>query len=139
MTRSLHDWDKFRPLTGRVCVREIKPKESDGGIIIPDVYYDNHHREMTGHRGLVLAMGAAASTKSGARVYPGFQVGDVVHFVFASMNAAGTGGATEKGRTSVWPPDGLPCVWLAQEEIIAVEETTSMDTPEDTSWEDDEP
>lgn len=113
---------RFTPLQGRICVREFKPDVSDGGIIIPLDYYRAHERETTSHRGTVLAMGRPACTPSGVPVVPEFQVGDTVHFVFSAGNGVEGGGATEKSRSSFWIEDGLPCVWLVQEEIIAVED-----------------
>ena len=113
-----------RPLQGRVCVREILPKQI-GMIHLPDDYHDNNLRNRTAHRGIVLAMGAPACTPGGAVVTPDFKVGDEVGFVFDSMPASGImgGGSTEKSRTSVWI-DGGPCVWLTQEEIQCVYEET---------------
>ena len=103
----------MRLLRGRVAVREILPVSS-GRIVFPDDYNDKHIRETKSHRGLVLAMGAPAVTARGAEVAPGFGVGDIVHFVFALQGC-------EQSRINTWT-DGGPCVWVAQEEVIAVED-----------------
>lgn len=107
----------FRPLRGRVAVREIKPKQV-GRIHLPDTAYDNPSAKRpkgTGaeHRGIVLGMGEPALTPKGAPVPHDFEVGDLVLFVFAAQGC-------EDMRKGLWPGDGEPCVWLAQEEIIAV-------------------
>jgi co-chaperonin GroES (HSP10) len=104
----------IRLLRGRVAIREILPTKS-GRIVLPDDYHDKHERDRTSHRGLVLAMGPPARTASGAEVTPGFAPGDVVHFVFALHG-------TEASRVNTWPADGGRVVWVAQEEVTAVED-----------------
>ena len=101
----------LRLLRGRVAIREILPTSSL--IAFPDDWHDKHVRDSKSHRGLVLAMGPPALTLSGAEVAPGFAPGDVVHFVFALQGC-------EKSRINTWTDD-KPCVWVAQEECIAVE------------------
>lgn len=104
----------LRLLRGRVAVREILETRTTSGLHLPDDYHDRHTRDRKSHRGTVLAMGAPALTAGGAEVEPGFVVGDVVHFVFALHGC-------EKSRVNTWT-DGETVAWVAQEEIIAVEE-----------------
>jgi co-chaperonin GroES (HSP10) len=119
---------KLRLLPGRVAIREDLP-EKVGAIVLPGGYHQAHERDRRSHRGIVLAVGPPARTRKGVEVPLGFGPGDVVHFVFDSAPAygdasrLGVGGATEKARRGVWPKDGLPCTWVAQEEIVAVEES----------------
>lgn len=110
------------PLRGRVAIRELHYTPSR--IVQPDGYAKTHERDRTSHRGLVLAMGPPAQTRKGVDVVPDFQPGDVVLFVFDAPNAdlVQGGGATEQARTGIWPADGGPCVWICQEEVIALEE-----------------
>ena len=72
-------------------------------------------RSQSSHRGTVLGMGEPARTAKGDAPIPhGFSVGDEVVFVFALQG-------TEESRRGTWS-DGEPCVWIAQEEVIAVVE-----------------
>lgn len=95
------------PMRGRVVVRELKERSSL--VIDPGRW---NEREVTTHRGVVLAVGAPVRTESGAEVPHGFKPGDVVRFHFE---------ATEKGRIAPWE-DGEPALWMAQREIDGVEE-----------------
>jgi len=105
--------DFVTPLRGRVVIREIKDRYY-GLIQLPDSALEPSRSEKS-HRGIVLAVGAPMFAKKGAREIPhGFQVGDIVHYVFAAQYA-------ERGRTSTWHDD-LPVVWMTQWEIIAVED-----------------
>lgn len=122
------------PLHGRVCVRELLPKKL-GYIHLPDDYHDNNVRNTSSHKGLVLAMGPPACTKTGVPIPADFKVGDTVLFVFGMDGA-------EKSRVGIFPDDGLPCVWITQEEVIGIYETEypyGMDTPEDPRCEPEEP
>jgi co-chaperonin GroES (HSP10) len=108
----------LRPLRGRVAIRPIVETRS-GLIWYPDQRPDDETAEQksrgslaqSSHRGHVLAFGPPA-LRYGREVEHGFVVGDEVVFVYAS-------GLIEKGRASVWSDDG-PCVWVTQEEVIAV-------------------
>ena len=117
---------KLRLLRGRVAIREDLPT-SIGAIVLPGGYHQAHERDRRSHRGIVLAVGDPAVTRKGVEVPLGFGPGDVVHFVFDSAPAygealrLGVGGATEAARKGVWPGDGMPCTWVAQEEVVGVE------------------
>ena len=107
------------PLPGRVVVRELAPQKV-GLVWLPDQHYDNKRDEeksrgklaRSSHSARVLAMGPPASTRIGAPIEPGFAVGDEVIYVYH---------ANEAMRRREWV-DGEPCLWLSQEEIIAVVE-----------------
>ena len=110
------------PLRGRVVVRQLEPTRH-GLLYLPDTTWDTIRTEdrqlgklaQSSHRGRVLSMGPPA-LQYGHEVPHGFDVGDEVLFVYAS-------GGTEVSRKSTWT-DGEPCVWIAQEEVLAVKETT---------------
>lgn len=108
----------LRLLPGRVAVRELLPPKL-GRIYVPDGYHQSKEIEeaRTSHRARVLGMGPPARTPRGVEVAPEFRVGDVVIFVFALEGC-------EKYRAGVWL-DGEPCTYVAQEEVIAVEERAS--------------
>jgi len=114
---------KVRLLRGRVAIREYQPKKI-GSILVPDDYYDKNEREETSHRGRVLAMGPPARTILGVEIQPDFWVGDDVLFIFDMPNADNIegSGATEQMRTGIWPEDGGPVVYVAQEEVIGLYE-----------------
>jgi co-chaperonin GroES (HSP10) len=111
---------RLRPLRGRVAIRELHDKPTT--IVLPDGYHKAHERDRTSHRGVVLGMGPPARTRKGAEVAAEFTEGSTVRFVFDADNGVEGGGFTEAARTAVWPPDGGPCVWVMQAEVIAVEE-----------------
>lgn len=108
----------LRPLRGRIAIRPIIPMRT-GLIWHPDQRPDTERDEdkskgikaRSSHRGRVLGIGAPA-LQYGHELAHGFEVGDEVVYVFAS-------GGIEKTRASVWD-DGEPCVWVTQEEVIAV-------------------
>ena len=107
--------DHVTPLRGRVVIREIRPNRT-GSIWHPDQAQDPARTEKY-HRGVVMALGAPmlSSARHDATECPhGFDVGDVVLFVFSAQCA-------ERGRTTIWD-DGETVVWMTQSEIIAVEE-----------------
>lgn len=108
------------PLRGRVAIRPIVPMRT-GLIYHPEQRPDTERAEdkslgmlaQSSHRGTVLAMGPPARTqKHEVLVEPGFSVGDEVVYVFGRSG-------TEESRTSKLP-DGTTCVWVSQEEVIAV-------------------
>jgi co-chaperonin GroES (HSP10) len=111
-----------RPLRGRVAVRPIVETRT-GLIWHPDQRPDTERSEdkqlgklaQSSHRGIVLAAGAPA-IKYGFEVPLGFSVGDEVVYVFAA-------GGTEESRRSLWGEEA--CVWVAQEEVIAVVEVAA--------------
>lgn len=106
----------FRLLPGRVAVRELLPPQL-GSIWVPDGYHQAKANEeaRTSHRALVLGIGPPARTAKGVDLAPEFRVGDVVIFVFALQGC-------EKYRAGIWPLTGEPCTYVAQEEVIAVED-----------------
>lgn len=108
---------KLRLLPGRVAVRELLPLKV-GRIYLPDNYHQTKENEeaRTSHRAIVLDVGPPARTVKGVEIAPEFRPGDVVIFVFGLQGC-------EKSRASVWT-DGEPCTYVAQEEVIAVEETS---------------
>jgi hypothetical protein len=107
----------LKPLRGRVAVRELVPNRT-GMIWHSDHRPDNARKEdqsmgriaQSSHRGVVLGYGAPAM-RYGHEVERGFGVGSEVVFVFAS-------GGTEESRRSYF--GDIPCVWVTQEEVIAV-------------------
>ena len=114
------DGDAMTPLRGRIAIRKHVPLRT-GLVWHPDQAPDNERsgqrssgvRSQSSHRGTVLGMGEAARTAKGDAPIPhGFSVGDEVVFVFALQG-------TEESRRGTWS-DGEPCVWIAQEEVIAV-------------------
>jgi co-chaperonin GroES (HSP10) len=96
------DVERFRPLRGRVVVKEHK--RPSAGLWTPE----GNPRERTSHRGTVLAIGPAMRTRKGYAVPHGFAVGDEVYFCLEYL---------EKPRAF---PDDV--VVLAQEEVLAVVE-----------------
>jgi co-chaperonin GroES (HSP10) len=108
----------IRPLRGRVAIRPIVEWRT-GLIWHPQQRPDTERAEdkslgilaQSSHRGHVLAMGAPA-LRYGHEVPHGFTVGDEVVFVYAT-------GQVESARNSRLFDDE-PCVWVAQEEVIAV-------------------
>jgi co-chaperonin GroES (HSP10) len=94
----------FRPMRGRVVIREHKQASTVIHIVGGDP------REEKTHRGTVIAVGPPVLHESGVEVPLLFGVGDVVQFHFE---------ATEKGRTTSWNGEDGVCV-LAQREIDAV-------------------
>jgi co-chaperonin GroES (HSP10) len=113
----------LRPLRGRVAIRPVVETRI-GRIHLPDYQpeWDRRDQRSAGiharssHRGHVLAMGAPAE-RYGHPVAHGFCVGDEVVFVFAS-------GGTEESRRSYYGEE--PCVWVTQEEVLAVVETRPL-------------
>ena len=111
----------LRPLRGRIAIRPLVPMRT-GLIWHPDQRPDTERgedksrgiRARSSHRGRVLAVGPPALRYGKVEVARGFEVGDEVVYVFAS-------GGIEKTRTLEWE-DGQPCVWVTQEEVIAVAE-----------------
>ncbi len=108
-----------RPLRGRVAVRPLVPRRT-GSIWHPDTSPDYERSDQkalgikaqSSHRGFVLAVGAPMQTpKLRAEVPLDFTPGDEVVYVFGQRG-------TEESRAGEW--NGEPCLWLAQEEIIAV-------------------
>lgn len=108
----------IRPLRGRVAIRPIVPMRT-GLVWHPDNRPDTERSEdkslgilaQSSHRGRVLGIGSPA-LRYGHELPHGFGPGDEVVYVFAS-------GGIEKTRQSTWH-DGEPCVWVTQEEILAV-------------------
>jgi hypothetical protein len=121
----------IRPLRGRVAIRPIVPMRT-GLIWHPDNRPDTETAEdkslgilaQSSHRGRVLGFGAPGLIHGrshscgkhclGHEVPYGFSPGDEVIFVFAS-------GGIERTRYVDWH-DGGRCVWVTQEEVIAVVE-----------------
>jgi co-chaperonin GroES (HSP10) len=111
----------IRPLRGRVAIRPIIPLRT-GLIWHPDQRPETETAEQkslgklaqSSHRGRVLGFGPPAMQYERHEVPRGFSVGDEVVFVYG---AKGTG----ESRRGVWE-DGEPCVWIAQEEVLAVVE-----------------
>lgn len=109
----------IRLLRGRVAVRPIEPLRT-GLIWHPEQRSATERGEQksrgilaqSSHRGRVLGKGAPA-LRYGHEMPHGFDVGDEVVFVFGAKGS-------EESRQSVWT-DGEPCVWIAQEEVLAVE------------------
>jgi len=108
------------PLRGRVAIRQTPDTRSDLIVLIDqqpdnDAQYQKSRGMLaqSSHRGRVLAIGLPAF-RYGHEVAHGFGVGDEVVFVFGS-------GGVEAMRQGLWT-DGLPCVWVTQEEVIAVVE-----------------
>jgi co-chaperonin GroES (HSP10) len=108
---------RLRPLRGRVAVKPLVETRT-GLIWHPDQRPDTERSEdrqlgklaQSSHRGRVLGAGPPA-LRHGHEVPLGFEVGDEVVFVFASRG-------TEESRRSFYGDE--PCVWVAQEEVIAV-------------------
>lgn len=109
-------------LPGRIAIRPIVPMRT-GLVWHPDQRPDTERSEdrqlgklaQSSHRGRVLGMGTPAVKefrRSTVEVSPGFDVGDEVFYVFGQRG-------TEESRRGTWS-DGEPCVWIAQEEVIAV-------------------
>lgn len=96
------DLEGFRPLRGRVVIRETK---HDSDILWTP---EGNPRERKSHRGAVLAIGPRARTMKGVEVAHGYEVGDEVYFIHAHL---------EKPRSF---PDGV--VVVSQEEVIGVVE-----------------
>jgi co-chaperonin GroES (HSP10) len=108
----------IRPLRGRVAIRALVPPRT-GLVWHPEQRADTERGEQksrgilaqSSHRGRVLGVGAPA-LRYGHEMPHGFDVGDEVVFVFGAKGA-------EESRQSVWV-DGEPCLWIAQEEVLAV-------------------
>jgi len=109
----------LRPLRGRVALRELIDTRT-GLIWHPDNRPDTERAEdksrgrlaQSSHRGRVLGFGPPALMYERHEVPHGFAIGDEVVFVYGS-------GLVEVGRRSTWTDDG-PCVWVTQEEVLAV-------------------
>ena len=97
----------IRPLRGRCVIREEKRRSS---IIVDPGFTEHGARDITTHRGVVLAMGPPGEIYPGVEVPWLFTIGDVVQFHFSMM--------TEKGRTVTWGDH--EAVVMAQDEIDAV-------------------
>ncbi len=114
--------DVLIPLRGRVALKDLTPTRT-GLIWHPDQSSDLARAEDksygnlagSSHRGLVLGFGPPA-LRHGHEVPRGFVVGDEVVFVYAS-------GMIEKGRRSFFNEE--PCIWVTQEEVIAVIDATA--------------
>jgi co-chaperonin GroES (HSP10) len=107
-----------RPLRGRIVLR-LAPELQQGLIIHPDQSSDLHRlfqKSLGGkgrhcHRGTVLAKGDPAYTRKGGGLVPhDFEVGDTVLFVYHHHESFSEG--------QEW--DGLPALWVSQEEVIGV-------------------
>jgi co-chaperonin GroES (HSP10) len=111
--------ENLRPLRGRVALREIVSLRT-GLIWHPDHRPDTERTEdksygnlaQSSHRGRVLCFGPPALMYNRHEVPHGFAVGDEVVFVYGA-------GLVETGRRSTWTDDE-PCLWVTQEEILAV-------------------
>lgn len=110
---------KIRLLRGQVVVREdLKAgTEQYKHIVVPDVS-SKHDRDAVArgrswHKGVVLAMGAAAMTKKGVEVPPDFKIGDTVLFHWDHH---------ERSWTRPWA-DGEPAAWMPQHCVDAVVES----------------
>jgi co-chaperonin GroES (HSP10) len=105
-----------RPLRGRIVVRPIVESRT-GSIWHPDHAPDNERNAQrsrglnarSSHRGVVLAAGPPAQ-RHGHDVEHGLKPGDTIVFVYAH-NERFSGGCE-------W--DGEPCIYVAQEEVLAV-------------------
>lgn len=95
-----------RLLRGQVVVREIRAHASST-IWVPE---PSNPRDVRSHRGRVLALGPPATTRKGAEVPHGFDLGDEVVFHWNRR---------EKDFTRPWI-DGEDASWVSQEEIDAV-------------------
>lgn len=106
---------KLVPLRGRVAVRPISDVRNSV-LHIPDTYDQAKIDRSQGilaqssHRGVVLCAGAPA-LQYGHEVPHGFLAGDEVVYVFGANG-------TEASRRGFFGEER--CVWLAQEEVIAV-------------------
>lgn len=108
---------RVRPLRGRVVIRPSEVKKI-GLIHIPDMASDwdrkaqhsQGKKAKSSHTGEVIAMGPPALASGGQEIPPGFEVGDMVQFVFVH---------NEKEFTKEWV-DGTQVVWVPQECVIAV-------------------
>lgn len=114
----------LRILRGRIAMRELDAMHSDV-LVLPDYINDWERktsksrgmRAQSSHRGVVLGYGDEALMYDRHPVPRGFEVGDTVVFVFALRG-------TEESRRGLWV-DGRPCLWIAQEEVLAVIEAAA--------------
>lgn len=86
-------------LRGRVVIRETEARPSIIWRPAPG------QRQISTHRGTVLAIGAPAIDKHGNEIPHGFEVGDEVQFHWEM---------SEEAHTRVWPGDGKPACWVRQ-------------------------
>jgi co-chaperonin GroES (HSP10) len=113
----------FTPLRGRIIIR---PTGDSGGfahefrragLVMPDTLaFDPRHQKNQNSlaRGVVVAMGAPALTKTGVEVPPGFSVGDEVFHI-----------GQHQSRLYEW--NGEMCRACSQEEVVGVVEPDEGD------------
>jgi co-chaperonin GroES (HSP10) len=109
---------RVRWLRGRCLLRrdnsEIREHVRPSGVIVPDrtLYSEHAERDVTIHRGKVLAIGLPARMGDHGPLVPwGIEVGDVVIYTY--------GVAMQKTRTFAGD-EGGELVVVAQEEVIGV-------------------
>ena len=100
---------RVRLLRGQVVIRET------GARLSPTIWTPAPgQRQVSTHRGVVLAMGPPARDKHGNEIEPGFRVGEEVQYHWEH---------NEDTFTRIWPEDGLPACWVRQFAVDGVWES----------------